>query len=477
MEIDSTSAIRAINAYQSHVKKATESMERIGSGSTLSPVDDAGGVVVASRLETQTSRVNAARSNVANSLSKIQTADGYLSNVTNALQRMGELAAMAMDNTKSATDKKNYNTEFQALKAYIRDVATRQMNGQNLFDGSSNSVIKDDSGNFYSYNNANLTAAALTDLTTGDVNSVDEWETSVNLWKVSIPGYTLNQTSYKTTQSGYQVSNASNNIWRTKQDLWYNAATDSWATTNNGGTKYDSGSFIKLGTGSGSVNIQSAPDSWDVEYIYAGSKYLTTANPLSKGNLEAADVSSVASGTFITYDPSSSSDEPTYATFAQGTFFANDPGLGASQTAVAAGDYITVNPASEDPGATYYAAGSTVGTDPTSTDSGATELGNTHVLTSLGAGTVISKIKTALGQVTTDRSSLGSAGSRLQRINEHLSILGENLSQAVSRMKDTRVASESTRLAKHQILIQSSLDMVDKARIVNENNLRLLMNY
>ena len=477
MEIDSTSAIRAINAYKSHVKKATESMKRIGSGSTLSPVDDAGGVVVANRLETQTSRVNAARSNVANSLSKIQTADGYLENVTNALQRMGELAAMAMDNTKSATDKKNYNTEFQALKAYIRDVATRQMNGQNLFDGSSNSVIKDDSGNFYSYNNANLTAAALTDLTTGDVNSVDEWETSVNLWKVSIPGYTLNQTSYKTTQSGYQVSNASNNIWRTKQDLWYNAATDSWATTNNGGTKYDSGSFIKLGTGSGSVNIQSAPDSWDVEYIYAGSKYLTTANPLSKGNLEAADVSSVASGTFITFDPSSSSDEPTYATFAQGTFFANDPGLGASQTAVAAGDYITVNPASEDPGATYYAAGSTVGTDPTSTDSGATELGNTHVLTSLGAGTVISKIKTALGQVTTDRSSLGSAGSRLQRINEHLSILGENLSQAVSRMKDTRVASESTRLAKHQILIQSSLDMVDKARIVNENNLRLLMNY
>ena len=477
MEIDSTSAVRAINSYQSHVKKATESMERIGSGSTLSPVDDAGGVVVASRLETQTSRVNAARSNLANSLSKIQTADGYLSNVTNALQRMGELAAMAMDNTKSATDKKNYNTEFQALKAYIRDVATRQMNGQNLFDGSSNSVIKDDSGNFYSYNNANLAAAALTDLTTGDVDAVDQWETSVNLWKVSIPGYTLNQTSYKTTQSGYQVSNASNNIWRTNKNLWYDAAADSWSTTNNGGTKYDSGSFIKLGTGSGSVNIQSDPDSSDVEYIYAGSNYLTTANPLSKGNLEAADVSSVASGTFITYDPSSSSDEPTYTTFAQGTFFANDPGLGASQTAVAAGGYITVNPASENPGATYYAAGSTVGTDPTSTDVGATELGNTHVLTSLGAGTVISKIKTALGQVTTDRSSLGSAGSRLQRINEHLSVLGENLAQAVSRMKDTRVASESTRLAKHQILIQSSLDMVDKARIVNENNLRLLMNY
>lgn len=477
MKIDSTSAVRAVNAYQSHVKNATESIERITSGKTLTPFDDAGGVVVASRLETQTTRVNSARSNVANSLSKIQTADGYLENVTNALQRMSELAALAMDNTKSATDKKNYNTEFQNLKAYIRDVATRQMNGQNLFDGSSQSVIKDDSGNFYSYNNANLTATALTDLTTGDVNSVDQWETSVDLWKVSIPGYTLNQTSYKTTQSGYQVSNASNDIWRVNKDLWYDAAADSWSTTNNGGTKYDSGSFIKLGTGSGSVNIQSAPNFSDREIIYAGSNYLTSANPLSKGNLEAADVSSVASGTFITYDPSSSSDEPTYTTFAQGTFFANDPGLGALQTAVSAGDFVIVDPATEDNAEVYYAAGSTVDTDPTGADSGATELANAHVLTSLGAGTVISKIKTALGQVTTDRSSLGAAGSRLQRINEHLSLLGENLAQAVSRMKDTRVAEESTRLAKHQILVQSSLDMVDKARIVSESNLRLLINY
>ena len=477
MKIDSTSAVRAVNAYQSHVKNATESIERITSGKTLTPFDDAGGVVVASRLETQTTRVNSARSNVANSLSKIQTADGYLENVTNALQRMSELAALAMDNTKSATDKKNYNTEFQNLKAYIRDVATRQMNGQNLFDGSSQSVIKDDSGNFYSYNNANLTATALTDLTTGDVNSVDQWETSVNLWKVSIPGYTLNQTSYKTTQSGYQVSNASNDIWRVNKDVWYDAAADSWSTTNNGGTKYDSGSFIKLGTGSGSVNIQSAPNFSDREIIYAGSNYLTSANPLSKGNLEAADVSSVASGTFITYDPSSSSDEPTYTTFAQGTFFANDPGLGALQTAVSAGDFVIVDPATEDNAEVYYAAGSTVDTDPTGADSGATELANAHVLTSLGAGTVISKIKTALGQVTTDRSSLGAAGSRLQRINEHLSLRGENLAQAVSRMTDTRVAEESTRLAKHQILVQSSLDMVDKARIVSESNLRLLINY
>ena len=477
MEINLANSHQALHMYRSHMNGATKSMDRLASGSKQMVTDDAGGLAVSSKFEAQTSRVESARTNITNSLSKVQTAEGYLDKVTDALHRMSEVAALAMDNTKSATDRATYNTEFQDLKAYIRDVTNRTMNGQSLFDGSSQSVIKDESGNFYSYNNADLTGSNITNLTTGNVTSVDQWETSVNLWKVSIPGYTLNQTSYKTTQSGYQVSNASNNIWRTKQDLWYNAATDSWATTNNGGTKYDSGSFIKLGTGSGSVNIQSAPDSWDVEYIYAGSKYLTTANPLSKGNLEAADVSSVASGTFITYDPSSSSDEPTYTTFAQGTFFANDPGLGASQTAVSAGDYVTVDPVTEDNAEVYYAAGSTVDTDPTGADSGATELANAHVLTSTGAKTVVSLIKTALDQITSDRASIGAVSGRLRRMNEQMSMLKESLAQSVGRMKDADVASESTQFARHQILLKSSVDMIDKARILNENAFRLLVNY
>ena len=476
MQIDLTNSAYAMNRYQTHLKGVHESMDRLADGKKTLNKDDAGGVVVASRLDAQSTRIESARTNIANSVSKVQTSDGYLQKATNALQRMGELAALAMDETKSAVDKKNYNTEFQELKAYLRDVATRTMNGQNLFDGSSQSVIKDSTGNFYSYNNADLTGTDITNLTTGNVTSVDQWETSVNLWKVSIPGYTLNQTSYKTTQPGYEVSNASNNIWRTNKDLWYDAAADSWSTTNNGGTKYDSGSFIKLGTGSGSVNIQSAPNFSDREIIYAGSNYLTSANPLSKGNLEAADVSSVASGTFITYDPSSSSDEPTYTTFAQGTFFANDPGLGALQTAVSAGDFVTVDPATEDNAEVYYAAGSTVDTDPTGADSGATELANAHVLTSAGAKTVISLIKTALNKITTERANVGAVSSRLRRMDEQMGVLQENLDQTISRIRDTDVATESTQFARHQILVNSSVDMLGKARILNESALRLLIN-
>ena len=479
MEIDVTNSAYAMHRYHAHLKGANESMQRLASGKKSLSTDDAGGIVVASKLDAQATRVESARTNIINALSKVQTADGYLEKVTNALHRMSELAALAMDNTKSFTDKQNYNTEFQDLKAYIRDVATRTMNGQSLFDGSAQSVISDSNGNFYSYSNANLTGVDITDLTEGEVTSIQQWQTSINLWKVSKPGFTLNQTSYKTTQSGYEITNTNDTIWRLKQDMWYTGGgTGGWSTINNGGTKYDTDSFIKLGFGSGAQNIQSTP--YDLSFTYAQeitSKYATVTNPLAKGNLEASDLRSIPSGTYLDYDPSYSLDPPSTTTIAAGTFLANDPGLGGSQTAVNTGDYITVNPAGEDLAATYYAAGSNVTTDPTSADAGATELADSHVLTSLGAKTSVTNINTALDRITTDRSSIGSVAGRMRRMDEQLGMLRENLDQSVSRMRDTDVAGESTRFARHQILVKSSVDMLDKARIVNENVLRLLINH
>ncbi|MDG2214260.1 MAG: flagellin [Verrucomicrobiota bacterium] len=465
-----------MHRYHEALKGANDSMQRLASGKKSLSVDDAGAIVVASKLDAKSARVDSARSNITNALSKVQTADGYLEKVANALNRMSELAALAMDNTKSFTDKQNYNTEFQDLKSYIRDVATRTMNGQTLFDGSAQSVISDSNGNFYSYNNANLTGVDVTDLTQGEVTSIQQWQTSINLWKVSKPGFTLNQTSYKTTQAGHEIINTNDTIWRLSQDMWYTGGIN-WSDTNNGGTKYDAGSFMKLGVGSGTQDIQTPPyninPGWAQQIT---SKYATTTNPLAKGNLEAGDVRAIPSGTYLDYDPSYSSDPPSATTIAAGTFLANNPGLGGSQTAVNAGDYITVDPAGEDPARTYYAAGSTVTTDPTSVDAGATELADSHVLTSLGAKTTVTKINTALDRIATDRSSIGSVAGRMRRMDEQLGMLRENLGQSVSRMHDTDVAAESIQFSRHQILVKSSVEMLDKARIVNENVLRLLIN-
>ncbi len=479
----SSSSSKAMSYYRYHLKGASDSIERLSNGSKESPGEDAGGLVVSSKFQPQVTHVDSTRNNIANSLSMVQTADGYLQKITKALQRMDELATLSMDNTKTSYDKQNYNTEFQGLKSYIEDITTKTMNTQNLFDGSSQSVTKDGNGNYYSFNNTDLTTSEVTNLTSGQASSTNQWETTIDLWKVTKPGFIVHQDTYKTTEAAYEIINTSAAIWRLKQDMWYTGGgTTNWSTTNNGGTKYEKDSFIKLGTGSGSQDIQSTPY-WTTgtgyllaEEISAAAKYVTKTNPLAEGNLEAGDVRSIPAGTYIPYDPTTSSDPPATTAYTSGSFVSSDPGLGVGQqTAVSAGDYITVDPGAEDPAATYYAASSIVNTDPRSADPAAVEKGFSHVITSSGALTAIGHIKTMLDKITTDRGTIGSVISRLQRMNEQMSMLKESLNLSVSRMTDTNMALESTRFARHQILVKSSVDMVDKARLLNQNTFRLLV--
>ena len=75
---------------------------------------------------------------------------------------MSELATMAMDGTKSAADKANYNTEFTELKSYISDIGTKDFNGVSLFNGTALAVTKDSEGNTWSLNASSMNAVDVT---------------------------------------------------------------------------------------------------------------------------------------------------------------------------------------------------------------------------------------------------------------------------------------------------------------------------
>ena len=171
-----------------------------------------------------------------------------------------------------------------------------------------------------------------------------------------------------------------------------------------------------------------------------------------------------------------SSLAPSYSAYAKGSFTTGNVS-GINATSVAAGSVIAVNPitSGEDTAATFAAAGSTVTTDPTGVDSGAIETSQSHVLTRSGAKWAIKKVKDALEQLSTDRANLGSVMARIGRTNDQLAVLRENLDQAISRIRDTNVAAESTRFARHQILTNSSTDMLKQANIVPQHALRLIL--
>ena len=136
-----------LNVSQTNLAK---SLSRLSSGSRIvNPSDDAAGLAVSSRLRAQIKRLDSALSNVINAVSFTQTQDGFMKTVDKAFRRMGELAMLARDETKSSQDRALYDQEFQQLKDYVIDSTSKEFNSVPLFDGADIAVTIDSEGDTF----------------------------------------------------------------------------------------------------------------------------------------------------------------------------------------------------------------------------------------------------------------------------------------------------------------------------------------
>ncbi len=165
-------AMTAASQLQSSQDMLSKSLSRLSSGSKIiNPSDDAAGVAVAMRLDSQIKRTDAAKTNVVNAISFTQTQDGYLTKVAKALDRMSELTLLVQDVTKGATDRALYNTEFSQLSAYIANTATKDFNGVSLFSNAVLNVTLDSEGATFAMTGVNLSSAAYTTATSADIST------------------------------------------------------------------------------------------------------------------------------------------------------------------------------------------------------------------------------------------------------------------------------------------------------------------
>jgi flagellin len=86
----------------------------------------------------------------------------------------------------------------------------------------------------------------------------------------------------------------------------------------------------------------------------------------------------------------------------------------------------------------------------------------------------IEKITAAIQDIATERATLGASQSRLELASTTLSVERENLSSAISRIRDIDVADESTQYAKYNILVQSGTAMLAQANLSPQSVLKLL---
>lgn len=129
-----TSSMRANSALLASSNSLSKTSERLSSGLRInSAKDDAAGLAIATRMDSQIRGMTVAARNTNDAISLVQTAEGALGTGTNILQRMRELAVSASNAAMSDADRTNLNKEYTELSTQLTDMyKTSNFNGKKI---------------------------------------------------------------------------------------------------------------------------------------------------------------------------------------------------------------------------------------------------------------------------------------------------------------------------------------------------------
>ena len=167
------SALGAATHLLENSSALAKSLQRLASGSKIvSPADDSAGLAVSMRLSAELKRTEAASNNIENAISFLQTRDGYLQKVGDALTRMSELSILAQDATKTDADRTLYHQEFHSLALYVNNVAGKDFNGVSLFSAGALAVTVDGAANTFAMTGVDLNGTTYTNIAGDGINYI-----------------------------------------------------------------------------------------------------------------------------------------------------------------------------------------------------------------------------------------------------------------------------------------------------------------
>ncbi len=204
--VASLTAQRNLSMSQSSL---ATSMQRLSSGLRVnSAKDDAAGLAIAERMNTQVKGMNVAIRNSNDAISLAQVAEGALGKVSDALQRMRELAVQSANATNSASDRSNLDAEFQQLGAEVtRILGGTQFNGSAILGAGAGTLAFQvgagtSANDTISITTTDMTAnATITAVTSGAVTSAAAATTSINNIDTAINTVVSQRATYGAVQN------------------------------------------------------------------------------------------------------------------------------------------------------------------------------------------------------------------------------------------------------------------------------------
>ena len=491
--IASLTAQRNLAASQ---KDAASAMERLSSGLRInSAKDDAAGLAISNRLTSQINGINQAVRNANDAVSVVNIAEGALAESTDILQRMRQLSVQAANASNSAGDRKNLQTEVDALVLEMDRIAnttsfgeTKLLNGafvaqsfQVGANGGESMAVS-----ISSAKTSNLGALSTAAFTGWDSSSVSADATTAT---DQMAAQTL---TFNVDSTDYTVAVAAGASARTIADSINVSVPDINATAKTG-LKVD-GFTMTSASGTATVTINDVAltgiDVTSATNFYAGVKSagesaaglsgLTFtadgATSLTITNSNGDDIKfglGAVTGSVATLELTALEQDGTTEIGSaveldelKESIIKGDIDF---TTSVAAGTTLTAKSSvAADAGIANTSAGAVTLTTNTS------RVSNIDITTVSGALSAMNTLDAALDTLATQRASLGASSSRLDSVISNLQNVSENSSAAKSRIMDADFAAETAALAKNQVLQQAGISVLAQANAQPQNILALL---
>lgn len=468
-------------------------MERLSSGLRInSAKDDAAGLSIADRMTAQIKGLNQAVRNANDGISIAQVAEGALGEITNALQRMREIAVQSANDTNSATDRASLQKEVAQLQQEITRIATQtQFNGKSLVDGSftsqqfqvgayANQTISFTMGDARStaiganklningtLNNATALAGAHA-TTDNPVLATEDLTISGPLGTTSPAIDVAADSSAKTIAAQINAVSAQTGVQATavtKATLSGLTATGTY-TFNLYGSNTTATAF--------SVNLTATSD-------------LTALSDAINAKAASTGITATVSGGTVTLTSLTGDDIAieNWAGAGNISFQGLNADTGATAGAAVALTGATTTTDSSQVGGTLTFTSSSAFTVTSAAAGGlftaataqASALSNVATLsvgTQSGANSALTIVDGALAFIDDLRATLGAIQNRFSSAIASLQATSQNVSAARSRIQDADFAQETSSLATAQILQQAGTAMLAQANAAPQNVLTLL---
>ena len=473
--IASLNAQRNLNASQS---QANTALERLSSGLRInSAKDDAAGLAISERFQSQISGLNQAQRNANDGISLAQTAEGAMDEITNNLQRIRELSVQAANATNSISDRQALNQEVQQRVEEINRIASQtSFNGLKVLDGT--------------FGVQTFQVGANTGETIG-ISGLDSRGSQLGTVVGQTENFVSDTQPIPTSTDEIDFTNPlSGTVTIDGEDVTITGATDlaTLVTQINTITPLPANFTVTAGTSNNVIFTNDSGEdisvSLDLNDGGAGTPPVTFKQSVEAvgGGLDAffeagntAKFDFVVNGTTFSAENTGSLNDLVGAINAQ----SNDTGVKANLDK-SNKEIIFSSAFGEDFDVTIEAdldgvGGDNIGFNESYTAAANTvSLNDTDISTSKGADMAMIAIDYAIDQINGFRAELGAVQNRFESTIANLATTSENLSASNSRIRDADFAAESAELARTQVLQQAGLSVLSQANARPQQVLQLL---